>query len=105
MSFKYIQVKIVNTYVCIKATPISKKINTNKIPIGKIFATKKKSPINIIDQLNPTITFNKVCPAIIFANNRTDKLNNRKVYEINSIGTNKNIIAKGVPCGKNKLNK
>jgi hypothetical protein len=58
-----------------------------------------------MDQLNPTITFNNVCPAIIFANNRTDKLNNLKVYEINSIGINKKIIAIGVPAGKNKLNK
>lgn len=96
---------MVKIYAWTAATPNSKKVNTNKIRIGKRFATKKKSPIKIIVQLNPTITFKRVCPAIIFAKSRTERLTNRKVYEINSIGTKINIKGTGDPDGKKRLKK
>ena len=52
----------------------------------------------------PTITFNKVCPAIKFANNRTPKLIGLKIYEISSIGTNNNASPKDVFAGIKKDN-
>ena len=61
--------------------------------------------MNTIIQLKPTITFNKVCPAIILANNRTDKLTNLNVYEINSIGIINKLNNNGHPEGINKFKK
>jgi len=55
---------------------------------------------NSIVKLKPIKIFNNVCPAIIFANNRIDKLNKRATYETISIKTNKMAIAIGVPFGK-----
>lgn len=92
-------------YAWIKATPTSKKVKINKIEIGNKLTINIESPIKIILKLNPTITFNKVCPAIIFAKRRTDKLTKRKLYEINSIGINKKVNHKGHPVGINKPNK
>jgi len=46
-----------------------------------------------------------VCPAIILANKRIDKLIGLKIYDINSIGTNKNAKPIEVPAGKNKEKK
>ena len=66
---------------------------------------KEVFPKKIITQLNPTITFNNVCPAIILANKRTDKLTNRKLYEITSIGIINKLNKIGQPEGINKLKK
>ena len=55
-----------------------------------------------IDQEKPAITFNRVCPAIILANKRTERLIGRKIYETNSIGTNKKAKPSYEPGGKNK---
>ena len=74
----YIQLNIVKMYDCIKATPNSSKVKINKIAIGNKFI-KKVFPKKTITQLKPTITLSNVCPAIIFANKRTDKLTTRKL--------------------------
>ena len=70
------QVNIAKTYACRKATRISNPVN----------ATEKLSgnhPPNIPKlTTNPPNTFNIVCPAIIFANKRTDKLTGLLKYEI-----------------------
>ena len=87
------------------ATPSSKNVNTKRIAIGNKFAIKNKSPIKITDQLNPTITFKRVCPAIIFAKRRTDKLTNLKLYEINSIGIKTKIKGNGHPDGMKRPKK
>jgi len=50
----------------------------------------------------PAITFSKVCPAIIFANKRIDKLTGLNTYEITSIGINKKESKTDVPGGKNR---
>jgi hypothetical protein len=72
-------VNVVKMYACTMATPISKNVNTKRIAIGNIFTRRNISPINSIDQLKPTITFNKVCPANILAKSRTERLPNLKV--------------------------
>ena len=67
---------------------------------------KNKTPEQALSvHANPAITFNKVCPAIIFANKRIDKLTGLKTYEITSIGTRSNANAKDVPDGKNNEKK
>ena len=95
------QVKIVKTYAWIKATPNSKPINKIKINKGTIWKIAKKSSNNNILQEKPTITFNNVCPAIKFANNRTPKLIGLKINDISSIGTSNNAKPKEVFAGKN----
>ena len=62
-------------------------------------------PKNTIIQLNPTITFKSVCPAIIFANKRTERLTKRKLYEITSIGIISKLNSIGHPGGINKFKK
>jgi hypothetical protein len=54
-----------------------------------------------IEKLKPISVLSRVCPAIIFANRRIDKLKSRAIYEINSIRINKKVIERGVPEGKN----
>ena len=54
---------------------------------------------------NPAKTANNVCPAIMFANNRTERLTTRITYEINSIVINNGHNANGTPDGKKKLKK
>jgi len=95
-------VKIVKTYAWIKATPNSKPINKTKINKGKTWRTANKSSNNNMLQEKPTITFNKVCPAIKFANNRTPKLIGLKMYDNNSIGTSNNAKPNEVLEGMNK---
>jgi len=50
-------------------------------------------------QEKPTITFNKLWPAIKLINNRIPKLIGLAIYDINSIGTsnkaNKNVVLEG----------
>jgi hypothetical protein len=94
----------VKIYACIKATPNSNNVKINKIKIGNKLI-KEVFPKKTITQLNPTITFNKVCPAIIFANKRTDKLTNLKLYEITSIGIISKLNKIGHPEGINKFKK
>jgi len=98
-------VNVTKIYACTTATPISKKVKINNIIRGNKFKIKKKSPTNTIDQLNPKITFNKVCPANIFAKSRTERLTTLKVYETNSIGIKSNNKAKGAPAGRKRLKK
>jgi len=73
------QVNIAKTYAWRNATKISKPVN----------ATEKLSgnqPPNIPKLItNPPKTFNIVWPAIIFANNLTDKLTGLLKYDIISI--------------------
>ena len=64
---------------------------------------KKLFIINIL-QKKLTITFNKVWPAIKFANNRTPKLIGLKIYDDNSIGTDSKAKPKAVFEGINKDN-
>jgi hypothetical protein len=92
-------------YACTIAIPISKKVNTKRTPKGKRFTSKKISPTIIILQLKPINTLKRVCPAIILAKRRTARLTKRNVYEMSSIGTNKNNKGKAIPDGRNKLNK
>lgn len=67
-----------------------------------MWKTAKKSSSNNMLQEKPTITFNSVCPAIKFANNRTPKLIGLKIYDKSSIGTNSNAKPKEVLDGINK---
>ena len=48
---------------------------------------------------NPPITFNSVCPAIMLANNLTERLIGLDKYDIISIGTSKSNIGFGTPDG------
>ena len=87
------QVKIAKTYACKKATNISKPVN----------ATEKLSgnhPPNIPKlTTNPPKTFNIVCPAIMFANKRTDKLTGLLKYEIISMIVINGKSTAGTPLG------
>ena len=56
--------------------------------------------INKILHEKPTITFNKVCPVIILANNRTPKLIGLNIYETNSIGSKSSAKPNEVPISK-----
>ena len=80
-------------------------IKSKSIQGNKAIIENQATFVCISCKTKPTIIFMSVCPAIIFANSRTDKLKSINVYEINSIGINRKIIANGVPSGKNKLNK
>lgn len=93
---------MVKTYACIKATPSSKPISNTRINSGITWRTAKKSSNNSILQEKPTITFNSVCPAIKFANNRTPKLIGLKIYDKSSIGTNNKARPNEVLEGINK---
>jgi len=95
---------MVKTYAWIKATPNSSPINSTKINKGITWRTAKKSSNNNMLQEKPTITFNSVCPAIRFANNRTPKLIGLKMYDKSSIGTSNKAKPKEVFEGINKDN-
>lgn len=57
------------------ATPISRNIRAIKTTRGIICPNKRRLfPVKSIVHAKPTITFNRVCPAIIFAKSRTAKL-------------------------------
>jgi len=70
--------------------------------MGKISPTEVTFSNNNILQENPTITFNKLWPAIKFINNRIPKLIGFAIYEINSIGTSNKAKKNVVLEGKNK---
>ena len=95
---------MVKTYAWIKATPNSNPISNTKINKGITWRTAKKSSNSSMLQEKPTITFNNVCPAIKFANNRTPKLIGLKIYDKSSIGTSNNARSKEVFEGINKDN-
>lgn len=70
----YMQISTQKTNAWIKETPNSKKNKGIKIKSGTRWKTKKINSFPIKINENPIITFNNVCPAIIFANKRIDKL-------------------------------
>ena len=96
----YKQVNIAKTYACKNAITISsplsaiKKAMGSNPPIIKEFAAKTNT--------KPPITFNNVCPAIIFANNLTERLIGLDMYDMISIGINKTNMGFGTPLGENK---
>lgn len=53
---------------------------------------------------NPDRIFNRACPAVILANNRTDKLITLERVETNSIKIMNGVITSGEPLGKKWLN-
>ena len=65
----------------------------------------KKTPEVAMVHPNPAKTASNVCPAIMFANNLTERLTTRITYEINSIVINNGHNANGTPDGKKKLKK
>jgi hypothetical protein len=95
-------VKIINTYVCISATPSSRPNNITKMIIGNINPIEVKFSNSSILQENPIMTFKRLCPAIKFIKSRTPKLIGLAIYEINSIGTRSRAKKKEVFAGKNK---
>jgi len=79
------------------------KANNNNIGTNP---AKKNTPPNANNvQAKVDIIFNNVCPAIILANNRIDKLKGLNKCDINSITTIKGAINIGVPGGIKKLKK
>ncbi len=74
--------------------------------IGKTPAIMPVVPIAAtIPTLKPAKTFNIMCPAIIFANKRTDSVIGRVRNDITSIGIIKGVSHNGTPGGKNKVKK
>ena len=57
-------------------------------------------PKDSIVQANPAIIFNSVCPDIIFAKSRIDKLKTRDIQDAISIGTNRGANAIWIPFGR-----
>ena len=86
-------------------TAISNPTNAIKIAIGNSVTKNSKIPLVNAGYRKLLKIFNKVCPATIFANSRTPKLNARAKYEINSIKASKGTNANGVPAGTKKLKK
>ena len=68
-------------------------------------ATARIPPTESIDQAKLLIIFTRVCPAIIFANNRTPRLTARKQYDTNSRTTKSGAKISGAPFGNKKLKK
>jgi len=91
-----------NTYACKKAIKNSKPI-TQKIILKMISAANQPVIVNamIKFQQKPARIFIKACPAIIFANNRIDKLKTRAKYDTNSTTISKGLIKIGLLVGKN----
>ena len=91
------QVNIAKTYACKNATKISKPVSaTEKLSGNHPPNTPKLTT-------KPPNTFNIVCPAIILANNLTDKLTGLLKYEIISIIVIKGKSTAGTPLGTNIL--
>lgn len=67
--------------------------------------TKNRPQNDTAPHENVAKIFSNVCPDMRLAKSRIDKLNTRKIYEINSMSTSKGARAKGAPGGKNKLRK
>ena len=89
------QVNIAKTYACKKATSISKPVNATEKLSGNHPPNKPK----LITKLPKT--FNMVWPAIMFANNLTERLTGLLKYEIISIMVIKGNNTIGTPFGTN----
>ena len=63
---------------------------------------KKPKPVIIMIE-NPAKSFNKICPANMFAHNRTDKLIGLETNDIISKIDTKGNIAIGIPEGQNNF--
>ena len=87
-------INIVKTYAWMQANANSKTIKTTNIIKGIKCMNDIIFSNNNILQANPTITFNKVWPAIKLINNRTPKLMGLAKYDIDSIGTKINATEK-----------
>src|SRR6187402_3269006 len=87
-----------NTYACKKAIK-----NSKPITLKMISAANQPVIVNamIKFQQKPARIFIKACPAIIFANNRIDKLKTRAKYDTNSTTISKGLIKIGLLVGKN----
>lgn len=57
-------------------------------------------PKDNIVQANPAIIFSRVCPDIIFAKSRIDRLKTRERYDAISMGTNRGANAMCIPLGR-----
>lgn len=91
-----------NTYACKRAIPNSSIVTAMIIVIGNIDNIVHMPPKDNIVQAKPAIIFSNVCPDIILANNRIDKLNTLAIYDINSINMKKGASWIGAPLGKKK---
>lgn len=91
-SLRYMANKIVKINACKNATPNSSIniANNKKSKIKSVSVGNEDNKITI----NPIIICIKVCPAIIFANNRTDSEIVLNKQEKISIGTSKNCNAR-----------
>jgi hypothetical protein len=94
------QIKTAKTKDCIAATATSKMNNTTNTSNGARCAIEYNPIEPIINQIKPAITLSNVCPAIIFANNRIDKLIGLKKKDKNSIGTSNKLNITEIPEGK-----
>ena len=68
-----------NTYACNKAIPNSKIVTALMIINGNNCRKYQIPPKDSIVQANPAIISNSVCPDIIFAKSRIDKLKTRDI--------------------------
>ena len=90
-------VNIANTYACRNATNISKPVSATEKPRGSHPPTIPKLTTK------PPNTFIIVCPAIIFANNLTERLIGLLKYDIISIITISGNRTMGTPLGTNSF--
>ena len=88
----------VKTYAWRNAINSSKTLTRNTTPAGKIANTDKLDRKML--HVNPARIFKRLCPAIILANNRIERLKTLAINEISSITTRKGAITKGTPEGK-----
>jgi len=87
-----------------KATAVSNALNANNTLLGTLCALYLLPPLSILVHANPAITFNRICPAIMFANNRTESEMTVIPNPNTSKGTMNGIIPLGVPAGRNLPN-
>ena len=97
---KYIEDKTTNMYACSIAIIHSKNVTQKIIANGGIANNMYIEELVKIAQEKPNKIFNKVCPDIILANKRIDRLKTLDVYDIISSIIKATDIAKGTPPGK-----
>ena len=90
-------VNIANTYACRNATKISKPVSATEKPSGSHPPTIPRLTTK------PPNTFIIVCPAIILANNLTERLIGLLKYEIISMTTINGNKTIGTPLGTNSF--
>ena len=91
---------MIYTYACKNAIHTSKQV-INKIKNnGNQKVPDKKTQVPIIPHKKEIKIFNNVCPDIIFANRRIDKLNTLAIYDTISINIKIKEILFGIPAGK-----